>query len=146
MTTKEAVAYIRKHGVVLVSGKGPVPRLVEAIANEPIKGSWWGHPKGNQIFNALEGVTDSADILVCRLVGNKVTLVHKRVWPALVRAAKRFSPRQLAQVKQEHTASGHHINREIAFPKWVPSEIAKKAKTLSEETAVKMLGEWAKTA
>lgn len=145
MTTKEALAYVRKHGVVLVSAKGPVPRLVEVIANEPIEGSWWGHPKGNHIFATLEGVTDSPDILVCRLVGDKVTLVHKRVWPALVRAAKRFPAGRLAQIQQEHTSSGRHINHEIAFPKWVPAEIAKRAKTLSEETAIHMLGEWAKT-
>lgn len=143
MTAKEALAYIRKHGIVLVSAEGPVPKLVEAIAKERIKGSWWGHPKGHHIFAVLEAVSDSPDILVCRLVGNKVTLVHKRIWPALVRAAKRFPAGRLAQVRQEHTASGRHVNHEVAFPKWVPAEIAQKAKTLSEEAAVTILGGWA---
>lgn len=145
MTSKQAIAFVRKHGVVLVSAKGPVPTLVDAVAGEPIKGSWWGHPKGKKIFWALDGVTDSSDILVCRLVQNKVSLVHKSVWPALVRVSKRFPAGQLAQVQQEHTASGQHINRTIPFPKWVPMEISRKAKTLSEELAIKILGSWAET-
>src|ERR1700674_3443868 len=37
----EALAFVRDHGVVLVSGKGPAPRLTEFISGEPIKGSWW---------------------------------------------------------------------------------------------------------
>jgi hypothetical protein len=41
MTADEAISFIKKNGVVLASAKGPVPRLTEAIANEPIKGSWW---------------------------------------------------------------------------------------------------------
>lgn len=143
MNAKEALAYVRKHGVVLVSAQGPVPTLTEAIAGEPIKGSWWGHPKGGKIFAILEAVTDSKDILVCRLVGDKVTLVHKRAWPALVRAARRFPAGRLAQIRQEHTASGRHVNRETAFPKWVPPVIAQKAKQLSEEAAIKILGQWA---
>ncbi len=40
MTAEEAIAFVREHGVVLVSAKGPVPRLVEAIAGETIRGSW----------------------------------------------------------------------------------------------------------
>ena len=140
MNATQALSYIKKHGIVLVSAEGPGPKLVEAIAGEPIKGSWWGHPKGNQIFNTLEAVTDSPDILVCRLVGNKVTLVHKRLWPALVRAAARYPHKQLAQVIQEHSPSGKHINRALAFPQWVPKDVFKKAERLSEEAAIKQLG------
>ena len=40
MTGKAALAFVRQHGVVLASGKGPVPNVVEAIVNEPIRGSW----------------------------------------------------------------------------------------------------------
>ncbi len=144
MTADDAMSYVRKHGVVLVSARGPVLSLVEAIANEPIKGSWWGHPKGRQIFAILESVTDSPNILVCRLVGGKVTLVHRRLWPALVRASGRFPAIRLARVRQEHTPSGHHVNREVAFPKWVPAGIVKAGRRLSEQAAIEALGQWAK--
>jgi hypothetical protein len=146
MTAAEALAFVKEHGVVLVSAKGPVPRLTEAIAGEPIKGSWWGHSKSHRIFAILEVVTESEEVLVCRLVKGKITLVHRRLWPALVRVAKRFPPNRISKVKQEHTASGRHVNKEVPFPRWVPAEVMKQAKSLSEEEAIAALGEWVLTA
>jgi hypothetical protein len=142
MKEKEAIAFIREHGVVLNSAKGPVPRLTEAIAGEPIKGSWWGHPKSKQIFNVLQAVTDSDDVLVCRLVNGKITFVHRRLWPALVRVAKRFPSNRIAQVHQEHTESGRHITREVPFPEWVPADVLEQAKKISEAEALAGLGAW----
>ena len=142
MTTDEAMAFVEKQGVVLVSAKGAVPSLTEAIVGEPVKGSWWGHPRSHQIFAILEALTESEDILVCRLVQGKVTLVHRRLWPALVRAAKRFPAAQIAQVRQEHTASGKHVNHEVPFPKWVPKKISEQAAKMDEQDALNDLGPW----
>jgi hypothetical protein len=142
MTVDQAKSFVQKHGVVLVSGKGPVPRLTEAVAGEPIAGSWWSHPKAHGIFAVLQAVVESRDVLVCRLVGAKVTLVHRRLWPALVRVAARFPKNHVAQVREEHTASGRHANREIPFPKWVPVEVRDLAKAMSDEEALDALGPW----
>ena len=144
MTAAEGLSFVEEHGVVLVSAKGPVPALTEAIAGETIKGSWWGHPKSHQIFAILEAVTESEDVLVCRLVKGKITLVHRRLWPALVRLAARFSPDQIAKVRQEHTASGRHVNQEVPFPRWVPAEVMKQASSISEAEAIAALGDWAR--
>jgi hypothetical protein len=145
MTADGAISFIREHGVVLASAKGPVPRLTEAIVKEPLKGSWWSHPRSHQIFAVLQAVADHEDVLVCRLVNQKVTFVHRRLWPALVRAAKRFSPAQIAQVHEEHTASGQHVTREVPFPQWVPPEVMKQAKRMSEHEALVALGAWTPT-
>lgn len=143
MNAKEALAFVREHGVVLAAAKGPVPRLTEAIIDESIKGSWWAHPKSQQIFRVLQAVTDSEDVLVCRLVNGKVTFVHRRLWPALVRLAKRFPSGWIAQVREEHTGSGRHITRDVPFPKWVPAEVIEDAKRISEKEALAALGAWA---
>src|SRR5713101_7542985 len=143
MTAAEAISFIQEHGVVLASAKGPVPRLTEAIVNEPIKGSWWAHPKSHQIFAVLQAVTDSEDVLVCRLVNGKVTFIHRRLWPALVRVAKRFPFAQIAQVHEEHTTSGRHVAREVPFPKWVPAQVLEQAKRMNEREALDALGKWA---
>ena len=145
MTAVEAILFIQEHGVVLASAKGPVPRLTEAIVKEPIKGSWWAHPKSHQIFAVLQAVTDSEDVLVCRLVKGKVTFIHRRLWSALVRVAKRFPSAQIAQVHGEHTASGRHVTREVPFPKWVPAKVIDQAKRMSEREALSALGPWAMT-
>lgn len=144
MTAGEALSFIEKHGVVLASAKGPVPRLTEAIAGEPIKGSWWAHPRGHDIFAIMQTVYDSEDVLVCRLVNGKVTLVHRRLWPALARVAKRFPSKQTSQVHEEHTASGRHVTKEIPFPKWVPARVVEQAKALSESEALDSLGPWSR--
>ena len=145
MTAAEAISFIQEHGVVLASAKGPVPRLTEAIAAEPIRGSWWAHPKSRQIFAVLQAVADSEEVLVCRLVNGKLTFVHRRLWPALVRVAKRFPAAQIAQVHEEHTTSGRHVTREVPFPKWVPAEVINQAKRMSEKKALDALGPLAMT-
>ncbi|HKO68049.1 MAG TPA: hypothetical protein VJU53_09630 [Burkholderiaceae bacterium] len=142
LTAEQALAFVRKHGVVLASAKGPAPRLVEAIVGEPIKGSWWAHARRRQIYAILQAVTHSDQVLVCRLLGGKITIVHRRLWPPLVRLAERFAPSQLASVRDEHTASGRHIRSEVAFPQWVPAEVAAEAKEVSEKEALAVLGSW----
>lgn len=140
MTAAEALRFVHHHGAVLVAAKGPLPRLVEAIAGARLAGSWWAHARGREIFAILQELGDSPDILVCRLVNGHVTLVHRRLWPALVRMGANFEPERLAQVRQEHTPSGRHVNHETPFPKWVPQEILAASQTLSEVQARRMLG------
>jgi hypothetical protein len=145
MTPERAIDFVRAHGVVLASGKGPVPRLAEVIAGGPIQGSWWAHPKSHDIFRVFQALDESSEVLVCRLVGGKITFVHRWLWPALVRAAPHFSARQLERVGQEHTTSGYHVARNIAFPKWVPQGVVEQAKLLSEQEALHALGGWVET-
>jgi hypothetical protein len=140
MTADDAIAFVRQHGIVLASAKGPVPRLAEAIAGEAIKGSWWAHPKSRLIFSIFQELARSPDILVCRLVDAKVTFVHRKLWPALVKLAGDFDPDRLAQVEQEHTAPGYHVSRDIPFPKWVPRDVMDQARGLSEHEARDVLG------
>lgn len=139
---EEALAFVREHGVVLVSAKGAAPRLTEAIIGGPIQGSWWAHPKNRHIYAVLQVVTESEQVLVCRLISGKITLVHRRLWPSLVRLASRFAPEQLAQVQQEHTPSGRHANRGVPFPQWVPPDIAALAATVEEKAALVIFGPW----
>ncbi|SRR6266498_1187910 len=139
-TAKDAMAFVCEHGVVLASAKGPAPRLTEAIVGETIKGSWWAHPQSHRIYAILQAVTDSEQVLVCRLVNGKITLVHRRLWPALVRLAERFAPEQLAQVREEHTPSGRHVSRDVRFPQWVPPDVAAEANAMSEADALAAFG------
>lgn len=126
---------MREHGIVLASAKGPAPRLTEAIVGQPISGSWWSHPQSHRIYAILQAVCDSPEVLVCRLVDRKITLVHRRLWPALVRLADAFAPEQLAQVREEHTPSGRHRTRAIPFPNWVPLDCAVQARSLTIDEA-----------
>ena len=137
---RQALAFVRRHGIILESARGFVPSFAEAVTGGAICGNWWAHPKGREIFRLTRAVRASPEVLVCRLVDGKITYVHRRFWPALVRLAERFPRRHLAQVCEVHTTSGRHVLQEQAFPKWVPAEVFKEAKRLTDDRAEKLLG------
>ena len=141
-STSDALAFVRAHGVVLMSAKGKAPNLVEAIVGEAVKGSWWGRADGKHTFAVLSEVGESDDVLVCRLVDGKLTLVHRRLWPALVRLGHGFAADRIARVLDGHTATGRHLRRSIAFPDWVPATIAREAESLAEAEARALLAAW----
>jgi len=60
------------------------PSLTAMVAGAPIKGSWWGHPAGKRIFQVASALEDGGLALFVPLLSAKVTLVHRRLWPALV--------------------------------------------------------------
>ena len=87
------LAWIREQGVVLQSARGPVANVAQFIAGEPIRGSWWGHPAGKEIYAILNVLDDHPDIVSTRLINDKVTLLHARVWPSVVRVSDRLGRR-----------------------------------------------------
>jgi hypothetical protein len=120
---KDALAFIDRHGLVMQSADHPlVPSLASFVAGEKIRGSWWAHPKGRDIFRALAAVYDSGDVVATRLVAGKLTLIHRRLWPALAALAHdgRIDKGCLTKVTQEHTDAGRHEKREEPFPDWLP--------------------------
>ena len=139
MSPRQALSFVERHGVVLQAARGGLPNLAETVAGESIRGSWWGHPKGKEIYRATEAVCASDDVLVCKLVDGKVTYVHRRMWPALVKLAGRFRKPQLARVWNEHTPSGAHRLRRQSFPAWVPAAVRRQAERLSQEEAQALL-------
>jgi hypothetical protein len=113
-----------------------------AIAGEPIRGSWWGHARGREIFAVTRAIRDNPDVLVCRLIDGKITYVHRRLWPVLVRLSERFPHSHLARIREVHTASGKHVVEESRFPAWVSREVAAQASDLDEKSALRQLGPW----
>jgi len=139
-TVDDALDFVRRRGAMLVSARGAAPNLVEAIVGTRVEGSWWAHPQGRRIFALVTAVSEADAILVCRLFDGKLTLVHRRLWPALVRLAPGLLPERLARVRQEHTPSGRHVNHETPFPAWVPAEVLEAAKGLTREEAAAAFG------
>ncbi len=139
MTERQVIDFIKRHGVVLERARGTLPNLVEAIVGAPVRGSWWAHPQAQSIFRLLEFVHDSPDVLVCRLMDGKVTLAHRRVWPALVRLADRLPKNRLAAVRQVHTRSGRHAVETVPYRRWMPDEIIAQARRLDAGKAVMLL-------
>ena len=133
------MAVLIERGMLLESAHGPLPSVAELVAGERVRGSWWGHPASHRIFMAINTLADSPDVVRTRLVNGKVTLVHRRVWCAVVRVADHFPIGRLAAIREEHTATGAHRVAEVDFPGWVPHDVLRAGHALSEEAAFAVL-------
>jgi hypothetical protein len=136
---EDALAFIAKHGIVLQSARHAIiPTLTEHLAGEPIKGSWWGHAKGREIFRALGAVYDSPDVVATTVVDGKITLVYRRLWPVLATLTYegRIDRARMGRVTEEHTASGRHEKHVEPFPDWLPAGL----QLPSVEDAIILLG------
>jgi hypothetical protein len=71
------------HGLLMKSDP-KLPSVTTLVAGEPIRGSWWGHPKGRQIFRVLAILEDREEVTTVKLISGKDTFVHKRLFPALL--------------------------------------------------------------
>jgi hypothetical protein len=140
MTPEQALDFVRTQGIALESASGRVPSLASIVTGERVRGSWWSHPRRREIFAATRRVRDCPDVLVCRLIEDKITFVHRRLWPALVRLAPRIPPGRLNRISETHTAAGKHVIRETPFPHWVPEDVAAAAAVMSDDEARLQLG------
>jgi hypothetical protein len=133
------MATLIEHGMLLESAHGPLPSVAELVAGEPIRGSWWAHPASHQIFDVINALAASPDVVRTRLVNGKVTFIHRRLWCALVRVADRFPTDRLAAIHEEHTETGAHRVTKQDFPGWVPTDVVRDAQDLSEDAALAKL-------
>lgn len=133
------MAWVEDLGVVLQSARGPVPNVAEFVAGQPIRGSWWGHVAGKEIYEVLRVLDDSPEIVTTRLVNAKLTLIHSRVWPAIARAGDALGVERLAAVHQVHAASGAHRSFSVEFPSWVPRDAMERSTHLSLDQAFAQL-------
>ncbi len=80
--TARLLAAIERHGLLLESDP-KWPSLVALVVGAPVKGSWWSHPRGREIFAVSNAVADSGEAELVKLLAGKLTWVHRRLWPEL---------------------------------------------------------------
>jgi hypothetical protein len=74
---------LERDGVLLLSDVA-LPSLTSLVTGGPIHRSWWGHPRGGEIYRLLNELAEHPDVLMIKLVAGKVTFVHRGLWPAVV--------------------------------------------------------------
>jgi hypothetical protein len=77
------LAVLERDGLLLLSDP-LLPSLTSLVVGAPVGGSWWGHPRGNEIYHLLNELAEQPQVLMVKLVSAKVTFVHQRLWPAVV--------------------------------------------------------------
>ena len=78
MTAKDAIAFVKLHGIVLESARGPVPNLAETVAGERIRGGWWRHAQGRKIFAVTRAIRNSPDVLATFIRSIGIQMVCNR--------------------------------------------------------------------
>jgi hypothetical protein len=137
----DVLSFVEAKGIVLESAYGKAPTFADFVAGERVT-RWWDHPRGRLIFALTRAMRDSPDVLTCRLIDGKVTYVHRRLWPALVKLAAEFDEKDLGALREEHLPGGKHRIVVTEFPRWVPAEVLSKAKRLTEREARSMLAQF----
>jgi hypothetical protein len=110
LADRALAAALERHGLLLLQDK-TLPSVVGIITGERVAGSWWSHPLAQEIFRRLEELSAGGDARSTKLIGGKVTFVHRRLWPALfavgseradwqIRALPLAARRLLARVDQ----------------------------------------------
>jgi hypothetical protein len=93
-TFEDVLHIVRDRGLLLASD-ADLLSVSQLVLGGPLKGSWWGHPKGRAIWLITERLADHPDVVVLRLVKRKVTYVHRRLWPAVYAIGRSNEPWQL---------------------------------------------------
>ncbi len=82
---KSAAQWLADEGFVTLSPADELPSIATFVSGEMIKGNWWSHARANEIYNLFQKLSSSPNVVVLKLIDGKVTLVHKRLWPPLLR-------------------------------------------------------------
>lgn len=71
-----------------------LPNVVTLLTGEAVGTSWWSHSKGRLIFAVLSDLSEHPDVLFSKLLNGKVTLIHRKLWPAFLSIALANEPWQ----------------------------------------------------
>jgi hypothetical protein len=86
-TDIEPVLKALKEFGLLLETDAKLPSVSGLVAREPLCGSWWAHPRSHEIFAVLQELVDHQDVMITKLVSEKVTFVNRKLWPYLLSIA-----------------------------------------------------------
>jgi hypothetical protein len=127
---RASLGAVRRHGLLLLHD-AELDCVSCIVAGEPVRGSWWSHRRGREIFRVSEALEAHPDVAVAPLVRGKVTFVHRRLWPALAAVATAGEAWQLRGLSAAGRRLLERVRRE--------GEIAGGAKGAAREVAERLL-------
>jgi len=70
---------LQELGLLLLSDAN-LPSVSGLVTGEKLRGSWWSHKQAQTIFAVSELLEDHSDVLITKLISDKVTFVHRELW------------------------------------------------------------------
>lgn len=68
---------------LLLDADPTFPSISAFVLGPSLRGSWWAHPKANEMYRLACLLRSHPDVLMAKLVSGKVTLIHRPLWPAV---------------------------------------------------------------
>ncbi len=126
---------LERYGLLLVSDLH-LPSVASLVAGEPVRRSWWGHPRGKEIYAVANQLAASEEVLLIKLVSGKETFVHQRLWSALLGVGTARESWQLHDLSalacflletlpQEQTLRIDQVHQSTGFPSKALAEAAR---------------------
>jgi hypothetical protein len=91
----EGLLKVLERDRLLLLSDGALPSITSLVVGSPIHGSWWGHPRGGEIYRLMNALADEPNVLLMKLVSGKVTFVHQCLWRAVVAIGESREPWQI---------------------------------------------------
>jgi hypothetical protein len=91
---------LQRFGILLTVDPS-LPSVCSIIVGEPIRGSWWSHPRSRDIYEALQALASRPSVLVAKLVSRKNTFIHRNLWPWFLAVATARELWQLSGLDRE---------------------------------------------
>ena len=88
---------LKEHGLLLLTDP-KLPSVAGLVAGVPVAGSWWGHPKGHEIFQVAEELAEQEHVLSIKLISGKATFVDAPLWPAVLAVGTAREPWQMGGI------------------------------------------------
>jgi hypothetical protein len=92
--------------------------VAELVVGEPIRAVGGPIPATIEIYAVLNELAGSPEVVRLRLIRGKITLVHRRMWPALVRLSIDSPPVPLRRSTSSTRPQVHTQTVEVPFPAW----------------------------
>ena len=128
---RSAFTALKKYGLLLLNDPA-LPNLCRLVAGARVRGSWWAHPRAQEIFKVYDALEDHPDVLLVKLISREVTYVHRPLWPQIVAIGR---ARELWQTKDLSTAA----RKLLAAVDKVPVEPGRDKAAAAKELDARML-------
>jgi hypothetical protein len=108
---------------LLMQHDAELPSFTMLAAGEPVRGSWWADPRCHQIYDLMQEFDRHMPVLSAKVVNGKVTYVHRRLWPALLKVAQNPAPERVRGLSR----TAERLRERVHEEKTVRADVLRKA-------------------
>jgi hypothetical protein len=94
------LAKLKELGLLLQTDAN-LPNVCALVAGEPVRGSWWAHPRSHEIFRVNGELAEHPDVLVSKLISGKITYLHRPLWAAVMAIGRARESWQIERLSRD---------------------------------------------